>query len=258
MLYIQLIISFLVGGILIALQTLIAERVSLRWRGIILTIPTTIAISLLFIGIIKTPQDVADAAISIPASIGASYTFVTLFTLLRNFGLIFSYVVSILVWCLFASLIIIFPPSDFVSSLVIFCAIPVLVGYLIVSRLPQVEELKKFPMNSKHLFFRSLLGGFIVALSVALSKFLGNVWGGIFSVFPAAFSSTFIIYYYLQGPKIIPSVTKSTFFPGVIGFILYALVSAYSFPIYGIWIGTLIGYVVVLGFFLIWNLFKKP
>lgn len=257
MLYIQLLISFILGGILIALQTLIAERVSLRWRGVILTVPTTIAISLLFIGIVKTPEDVAHAAISIPASLGASYTFVTIFTLLRNYGLAFSYIAAILVWCIFASLIIIFPPADFISSLMIFCAIPILVGYLIVSRLPQVEELKRFPMNSKHLFFRSLLGGFIVALSVYLSKTLGNTWGGIFSVFPAAFSSTFIIYYYLQGPKIIPSVTKSTFFPGVIGFILYALVSAYAFPLYGVWIGTLIDYVVVLGFFLLWNFIKK-
>jgi len=257
MLYIQLVISFILGGILIALQTLVAERVSLRWRGIILTIPTTIAISLLFIGIVKTPQDVAHAAISIPASLGASYTFVTIFTLLRNYGLAISYTVSIFVWCVFATLIIMFPPVDFVSSLIIFCAIPILVGYIIISKLPQVVDLKKFPMNPKHLFFRSLLGGFIVALSVYLSKTLGNTWGGIFSVFPAAFSSTLVIYYYLQGPKVIPSVTKSTFFPGVIGFILYALVAAYAFPLYGVWIGTLIDYVVVLVFFLFWNFIKK-
>jgi len=131
MLYFQLIISFVVGGILIALQTLIAERVSLRWRGIILTIPTTVAISLLFIGIIKSPQDVADASISIPASLGASYTFVTMFTLFRNFGLVFSYIFSMLIWCLFAFLIILFPPSDFLSSIFIFCAIPILLGYFI-------------------------------------------------------------------------------------------------------------------------------
>jgi len=257
MLYIQLIISFVIGGILIALQTLIAERVSLKWRGIILTIPTTVAISLLFIGIVKSPEDVANASISIPASLGASYTFVTMFTLLRNFGLAVAYIVSILIWCGFAFLIVMFPPSDFVSSITIFCAIPVLLGYIIVSKCPQVVELKKFPMNPKHLFFRSLIGGFIVALSVALSKILGNVWGGIFSVFPAAFSSTFIIYYYLQGPKIIPSVTRSTFFPGVIGFILYAVVTAYTFPVYGIWVGTLIDYGVVIGFFLSWNFIKN-
>ena len=254
---IQIIISFFVGGILIALQTLIGERVSLRWRGIILTIPTTTAIGLFFIGIAKSPIDAANAALYIPASAGASYTFVTIFTLLRNKGLVLSYFFALIFWGLFASLIITFPPSTFTNSILIFLVIPVIIGYLTVKSLPQIPDLKKFPMNFRHLFFRSLLGGFIIALGVFLSKTLVNIWGGIFTTFPAVFSSSLIIYYYLQGAKVIPSVSKSMFFPGAVGFPLYVIVVNITFPIYGIWLGTLLAYLAYTAFLLFWDFMKK-
>lgn len=258
---IQLIASFLVGGVLIALQTLIGERVSLRWRGIILTVPSTTAIGLLFIGLTKTPQDAVQAALVIPAAEGAAYTFVTIFALLSVVGLITSYIssyiLSLFSWGLFAFLIITFPPSTFMESLLVFGVLPVIVGYLIVKRLPQVSNLKKFPMNFHHIFFRSLLGGSVIAISVFLSKTWGNVWGGIFSTFPAVFSSTLIIYFYLQGPKVIPSVVKSMFFPGAIGFPIYVLVVMTTFPIYGVWIGTILAYLAYMTFVLAWDLGKN-
>jgi len=253
----QLIISFLVGGIFIALQTLIGERVSLRWRGIILTIPSTIAIGLFFIGLTKTPADAAQAALFTPASEGASYFFITIFALLSGTRLIFNYGLSLIVWALFACLIILFPPSTFLNSFLFFALPPVVIGYFIVKKMPQVSTLKKFPININHVFFRSLLGGSIVAISVFLSKTLGNIWGGIFATFPAVFSSTLIIYFHLQGKKIIPSVVKSMFFPGALSFPVYGFVAMLTFPIYGIWIGTVLAYLAYLAFVLTWNFGKK-
>lgn len=252
----QLIISFLAGGLFIALQTLIGERVSMRWRGIILTIPSTMAIGLFFIGLTKTPADAAQAALFIPASEGASYAFVTIFALLSGLKLFFNYGLSLFFWTIFAFLIIIFPPSTFLNSLLIFAFPVVTIGYLIVRKLPQESTLKKFPMNVNHIFFRSLLGGFVIATSVFLSKFLGNGWGGIFAAFPAVFSSTLIIYFHLQGRKVIPSVVKSMFFPGALSFPVYAIVAMWAFPIYGIWIGTLLAYLAYIAFVLIWDFGK--
>lgn len=253
----QLIISFVVGGLFIALQTLIGERVSLRWRGVILTIPSTMAIGLLFIGLAKSPADAAQAALFIPASEGASYTFVTLFALLSGLRLFLNYGLSLIFWTIFAFLIIIFHPSTFLSALLIFALPAVVIGYLIVKKLPQESTLKKFPMNVNHVFFRSLFGGFVIATSVFLSKTLGNGWGGIFAAFPAVFSSTLIIYFYLQGKKVIPSVVKSMFFPGALSFPVYSGVAMITFPIYGIWIGTLLAYLAYIAFILIWDFGKS-
>jgi uncharacterized membrane protein (GlpM family) len=103
-------------------------------------------------------------------------------------------------------------------------------------------------MNFQHIFFRSILGGCIIALVVFLSKTLGNIWGGLFAVFPAVFTSTFVIYYHLHGKAVIPAVAKSVFFPGSVGFILYTWVATLTFPEIGIWLGTLACYVAYIMF----------
>lgn len=253
--YAQLIISFLVGGLFIAMQTLIAERVSPLWRGVVLTVPTTLALGLFFIGLSKTSQDVTEAAMVVPIALGIDYLFVAVFSFTVGFGLWASFFVSLFVWGVTAALILQFPPSSFLSSTASGMLL-ILLSYFIV-RIPSgVQTLKKFPMNAKHIIVRSLIGGTVVTLILFLSKTLGNVWGGLFSAFPAAFSSTFIIYYYLQGKEAIPTVGRSLFFPGAIGFIIYAWVASLTFSSFGIWLGTLLSYLAVFIFVSLWNLLK--
>lgn len=79
----QVIISFLVGGLFIALQTLFGERVPLYWRGTVLTIPSTMAISFLFIGLTKSAGDIPAVATFFPAAIALAYLAVMMFYCLR-------------------------------------------------------------------------------------------------------------------------------------------------------------------------------
>lgn len=252
MLTLQLITSFIAGGIFIALQTLVAERVNPRYKGLILTIPTTMALGLLFIGLVKSPADVVEAATIIPSGLGIDYIFVTIFALLIPFGLLISLAGAFAAWAISAYLLITHTPATFLISF-IYEVIIVTICYLIVLRMPKVAELKKYPMNFKHIALRSVLGGIIIFLVVLLSKTLGNIWGGLFSVFPAAFTSTFIIYYYLQDKKAVQSVARSLFFPGIIGFNIYCFIAMLTFPQFGIWIGTLAAYIATFAFFYIWN-----
>lgn len=238
----QLITSFLIGGIFIALQTLFGERSHGYWRAVILTIPSTLALGLLFVGLTKTPLDGVEAAIVVPAALGPDYLYVAIFAALSSFGLFLSTLAGLTVWAIGAYSLIQFPPATFFSS-VFFYGLPmILAGYFIVRKLPQIHELKPFPMTAAQIAIRSLIGGTIIALIVILSKTWGNIWGGLFSAFPAAFTSTFIIYYHWQGARVIPAVAKSLFFPGSIGFIIYAWIAAATFPLWGIWLGTLAAY----------------
>lgn len=245
---IQLIISFLAGGLLVALQTLIGERVPLRWRGTALTIPTTLALGLLFVGLTKSPQDIPEVTLIVPAALASDYIFVMLFAILSRFGLIFGLGISYTVWAILGYLLVQNPPETFSSSIFIYAVPIIIITYLITRKLPQVTKLKKYPMNWKHILVRSLIGGSIIVTVVILAKTLGNFWGGLFSMFPASYSATFIIYYILQGKKVMPSVAKSLFFPGILGFIIYAYIATLTFPEYGIWIGTLASYAVTLSF----------
>lgn len=246
---IQLITSFLVGGIFIALQTLIAERVSVKWRGIVLTVPSTLALGLFFIGLTKTPLDMIEAANIIPAAMGPDYLFVMVFAVLSARGFLTSIISGLAVWAFGAFLLLKFPPATFVHS--IWYGFPVvLFAYFIVRKFPYIHALKQFPMNTKHIALRSLIGGFIITLIVFLAKTIGNIWGGLFSAFPAAFTSTFLIYYHLQGKAAMPSVAKSLFFPGAFNFIVYTFVAMMAFPKWGVWIGTLAAYAAT--FLFVW------
>ncbi|MEK7189575.1 MAG: hypothetical protein AAB666_01180 [Patescibacteria group bacterium] len=254
--YLQLAISFLVGGIFIALQTLFAERVPLAWRGIVLTIPSTVAIGLFFIGLTKTPADVVSAAQTIPAALAPTYTFVMTFAMLVNHGIWFAMPAAFLMWGLFAFVILEFPPAGLATSVFLFSLPAIVLAYLIIRKLPQVHTLKKFPLNAKHIAGRSLLGGTIIVLATVFAKTLGNTWGALLSAFPAVFSSTFIIFYNLHGKEVIPAAAKSLFFPGAIGLIIYAIVAAFTFPSCGIWIGTLLAYLGSLSFAVVYYLIK--
>lgn len=245
----QIIISFVVGGLVIALQTLIAERVPQRWRGIVLTIPTTMALGFFFVGLTKTPADVAEVALFFPAALVGSYIFVFFFALLSMFNFTLSFVVSYLVWALWGYISMLFPPENFYNYTFILTLPIIIAMYWYIKKMPQHNNFKPVPMNTKHIIVRSMLCGSVIVLVVILSKTLGNFWGSLFSAFPAAFSSTFVIYYLVHGKKIIPGVAQSLFFPGVIGFLLYALVAGLTFENYGIWYGTLFSYIIVFLFY---------
>jgi len=251
-LYIQLITSFIVGGLFIAMQTLIGERVPLRWRGIALTVPTTMALSLFFIGLTKSPQDIPEVSLLIPAAIAPDYIFVLLFAILSRFGLILSLGISYIAWGVVGYLLLQFPPGSFAESTFLYAAPVVIITYAIVRKLPQVTSLKPFPINLTHILIRSLIGGSVILTVVILAKTVGNLWGGLFSMFPASYLATFIIYYTLQGHRVMPSIVKSLFFPGIPGFLIYAYVAVLTFPEYGIWIGTLLSYIAVFAFFWVW------
>lgn len=139
LLVIQLILSFVVGGIFIALQTLIAERVPLIWRGIVLTLPSTMAMGLLFIGIAKSPADVVEATKIVPLAEGIDYVYVLIFVLFAlRFGLISSIIGSLISWIIFALIALRFAPSNFLIS-ILYLAILILITYPIITKLPKIR-----------------------------------------------------------------------------------------------------------------------
>lgn len=254
---IQLLASFLIGGVFVALQTLIAERLQGTWRAVALTIPITLAMGLFFVGLVTTTTDVVEAARIVPAALSSDYIFVLVFALLCPFGLFISLVGGFAAWALVSFFILIYPPATFATSIFLYGLPAIFTCYFLVKKLPQKNQLKVFPMNAKHIFLRSLIGGSIIVIVIFLSKTLGTTWGGLFSAFPATFASTFIIYYQLQGKGSIPTVARSVFFPGSLGFIVYAWAAAVSFPTNGIWVGTLLSYLATFLFFGIYYLIQK-
>jgi len=251
MFIIQLIISFFVGGLFIAMQTLIAERLPKKIRGTALTVPSTMAIGLLFIGMTKSPADVPEASMMIPVMLGAVYIFLLTYVFLVKKGIVLALLFALVSWFAVAGVVLKFPPSTFLISIVVGCIL-VYMSYVGVKKLHVDFTLKPFPMKPGIIIVRSVIGGSIVFIAVLLAKTLGNIWGGIFSSFPAVYTSTITIYHFAQGQFAIKGVAKDMFMPGVPGMMLYAWIAALTFPLYGIWIGTLLAYLATFAFYYSW------
>ena len=127
----QLFISFLAGGLAIALTSLLAERTHGFWRSVILTVPTTLALGFLFIGITKTPGDVTQAALMVPAGLAPSYVFVVTFAILTRFNFLTAIVGGFALWTLLAAVLIVYPPASYLTSTFLYSLPMVFVMYAI-------------------------------------------------------------------------------------------------------------------------------
>ena len=92
---------------------------------------------------------------------------------------------------------------------------------------------------------RATFVGLIVFLVVLLGKILNPFWGGMFTMFPAAFSSLLMILHWYYDPKsLFPAMQKVAV--GSLSLFAYAITTMLVFPKYGFIIGTLLAYLVSL------------
>jgi hypothetical protein len=77
-------LSFLVGGIWVTLSSVAAERFGSKVGGLIGGLPSTIVVTLLFIGLTQTPERAAESAIIVPLVMGVNGIFVTVFIFLSR------------------------------------------------------------------------------------------------------------------------------------------------------------------------------
>jgi uncharacterized membrane protein (GlpM family) len=117
--FIQLATSIIVGGGFIAVQSILAERVPQKIAGIVLSIPSTVAVALFFIGLTTSPEAVAKAIPVIPIAFGCGLIFCTVYIYIAN-NLNFSRLTTMcistlgatLVWLILAAPLARFEPSE--------------------------------------------------------------------------------------------------------------------------------------------------
>ena len=254
-LVIKIALSFVVGGFAVALQTLLAERYT-SWRGVILAMPSTLVFGILFIGLTKESADVVEATRVIPLTEVAVYAYVLVFALLIKRGLVTALIGAVTVWGVLAYGLLQFNhPPILVSAL--FALVGIAGLYVVARKFASSDALVSYPLTIYQLGFRSVLAGAVISGAVLLSVLAGNAIGGMFTAFPAVFTSTFIIYYKLQDPKVLPGVAHSLFFPGAIGLMLYPVVINISVQQIGIWWSTMLAYAVFGAFVLVWSFMSK-
>jgi len=243
--WLDILLAFLAGGGWIMLITVAADRFGTKIGGFIGGLPSTIVVSLLFIGVVQGPATASEVTTVIPLSMAFSGIFLAAYALLAKKGFFIGLILSLLLWFLLSSLIIVFRINNFIFAttgyLILF-----LLAWLVFTKYLDIPSLGvvRPHFSAGYLILRGLFGGFIIAFTVVISKLGGPIFGGIFGAFPAVFMSTIIISYKSNGLEFSRSITKPLFFSGMINVIIYSTAVRYLYPGYGLVWGTMLSYLI--------------
>jgi len=246
MLLVRLLLSFLVGSLWIVFATVMAEKKGTTFGGVLGGFPSTAAFSFLFIGLNQSPEIAVDATVVFPLIFAVTNTFLLFFVFFSKKGFLIGIGTSLIIWLVSSALILFSGFKDFYISLLFGLIISILTYFLFTRKINlQPFTGKKNLYTKKEIFLRGLGAGVVVAVSVFLSQIGGPVLGGVAAAFPAVFTSTLIILNKSKGLEFTRSMSKPLVFSGIFTVIPYSIVVHYSYPVVGVWFGTLIAYFVV-------------
>ncbi len=256
---IQLITSFLVGGSFIAFMSFLAERTNDKISGIVLAFPTTVALGYFFLGWSQSPEVISKIVPTtlIPFGLGVLYPIFYILTAkkieilvtnkLKQISL--SFFISIIPWFLFSIPIALAKFSNFIigTSFYFFCLI---ISQKFLNKYNSLPKPKMPQYTNKQKIFRALFVGLVISLVVFLAKVSGPFTASIFTMFPAAFSSTLMVLHkQYKASNLLP--IARTIPIGSLSIYVFVIASIYTYPMFGIFGGTLASYFVSLIFFLI-------
>jgi hypothetical protein len=216
------ILSFLVGGLWISLTTFAAERFGTRLGGYLSGLPSTIVVSLLFIGWMEGAETAYDATTIIPLAFALNVVFLTVFISLSAWNFSMALIGSLLAWALPQGLVIALGYRDFTQGLIL-CGLSLVGSQIFIKQYLGIHQLhgQSIPFNLWLMIARAFLGGGIVSIAVFLSRVSGPIMGGIFAVFPAVALSTIIIAYRSHGVNFAQSIIPSFMISMVVNCLVY-------------------------------------
>jgi Protein of unknown function (DUF3147) len=242
----HLVLAFAVGSLWVSAITIIAEKKGSVLGGVLGGLPSTSAFSFFFIGINQSSNAVVQATTVFPLAFGVTSAYLFFYAFFAQKGVIRGITFSLMIWFAASALIVSSGLNDFVFSLIGGIVISVLTYFffkkLKLRNLTGEKKVYKF----HEIILRGVGAGSLVLLSVLLSQIGGPVLGGISAAFPAVFTSTLIILNRSKGTEFSRSITKPLVLSGIFTIIPFSVAVRFLFPVLGIWLGTVVSYVLVV------------
>jgi len=243
--YFKLLLSFLVGSIWITLATIIAEQFGSKVGGVIAGIPSTILVSLFFIGWTQNLQIAQEATAIIPAILALDALFVFIYIFLGKYSFYRALGAAISIW-LVVALILIFSQFDhfIIGAIVLLPVILFVFNFTEKKMHIQPQKRKSVQYSFSQIIIRGVVTGSIIVFAVVIARIGGPLFGGAFSCFPAVMISTMLITYYEHGTNFSRAVMKILMISGPINVFIYALFFRISIIPFGLWGATLFSFAI--------------
>ena len=234
----RVVVSFVLGGLTVALFTAAAERLGSRVGGLLLSFPVKVGISMLFIGLNEGAHVASAAATAIPLGLGVNVVFLA--------GCAF-FVRRLAPWPAIHAALALWLVAGLLAVLVVPAALPwnalawLVTAGASLALLPRTRGATPRKRGSEQfgvlgLLTRAAGAGTIVALSLVAARYGGPLLGGLASVFPSGWITTMVILTRHHGPDY-TAQTVRVMIAGSIAPVLFGYAVWLAFPALGVWLG---------------------
>lgn len=240
----RLALSFVLGGLAVALFTTLAERRGSRLGGLLLSFPVKVVIALVLIGLNEGVAFAADAAAAVPAGLAVNVVFLVATALLVRRLPPWPALGGALVLWLLAGLVVVLLPAASALVALAYWAFTAALALLLLSRVPGLRGDRRSRKGGGRfglwgLLSRAAGAGTVVALSIVLARYAGPFLGGLASVFPSGWITTMVILTRHHGADFTGATTR-VMIAGSAAPVAFGLAAALLYPLAGIWLGTLL------------------
>jgi hypothetical protein len=238
----------------ILVLSVIAERATPRLAGILSGYPLGTALVLFFYGLQFGPGFAVDSIPYNLAGHASAQVFVFAYFLAARSSALASValatVAAAVSYFLSAALVSMLSLSLFSASLFSFTSIAIFSW--LFRAVPNHRIERRVDMTPGMLAFRIAVSTAIVLVVTGLAGSVGPRWAGLFSAFPMVVYPLVLLMHVLYGVERAHTVLKN--FPrGLWTVLSYSVTIAYAYPLLGVYLGTLVGYVVATAVLLIIN-----
>jgi len=235
--------------------SLVAEHSSPRIAGILSGYPTGSAVSLFFFGLEINPEFAANSAVYNMIGLVAMQAFIYFYYKVSlKFNMVISSLLAIAGYFVVIWLLHFIELNKFVAIL-----IPIASIFLFLYLFRPIKNIKienKVKLNHKVLIIRALFAASIILLITGIARLVGPTWSGLFSAFPTTLFPLMLIVHFTYDKKHVHTIIKNV--PvGIFSLILYSLAVSIVYPLYGIYLGTLISFGVATVYLIAYKLFRK-
>ena len=240
-----LVIKIVVTMIVVVGLSLLAEHVSARLAGILAGYPHGIAIVIYFLGLEQGVVFAAQASVYAIAGLAANVLMVYGYYLLcrtrHKKNLILATGGSIGVFLLTSLMLRQFEFNQFIAA-TISVAMIMLVAVLL-RKVDNIRVSAGIKTSLADLISRAFISALIVLAVTETAHLIGPDWSGLLAGFPVVTFPLLIIIHYRHGSKPLATIVKN--YPyGLIGLVIYTATVSYVYPILGLNLGTLAGFIL--------------
>lgn len=190
----KLVLSFVIGGIWIALTTAAAERFGSRLGGVLGGLPSTVVVALGSIGWAQGVDAARAATDALPVAFAINCAFMVTYAALVPRGQTLGMGVAAIVWTGLQAVLALLGAPRYAIALAIW-VVALTAAYVILDRVLNVrtDVHARVRPTARQIALRAVLSGLVIAGAVGLSRLGGPVFGAIMASFPAVYTATLII-----------------------------------------------------------------